>query len=142
MIVVAAVDRSKEAKQIVAEAATIAESLDVPLHLAHVISRSEFTELGKKGSRDGQSADLDEIRETAAGFAHKGAEGINVPYEAVGLIGKPAEEIKKYADRKNAKYIVIGGRKRSPTGKALFGSVSQQILLNSTCPVISVMSSK
>lgn len=31
--------------------------------------------------------------------------------------------------------IVMSGRKRSPTGKALFGSVSQKVILNSNVPV-------
>ena len=139
MVIIAAVDRSKEAKHVVAEAAALAEAFDVPLHIAHVISRTEFTELGKEKTRDGRSIDLDEIRETAADFAGAAAEDIAVPYETVGLIGKAAEEINKYADRQNAKYVVIGGRKRSPTGKALFGSVSQQILLNSSSPVVSII---
>ncbi|WP_018158215.1 universal stress protein [Demetria terragena] len=34
--------------------------------------------------------------------------------------------------------IVIGVKHRSPTGKLLFGSVAQQILLEAHCPVLSV----
>ena len=139
MVIVAAVDRSKEASQVVAEAAALSKAFDEPLHIVHVISRSEFTELGRKGSRDGRTADLDEIRETAADFAAAAAEDIDVPYETIGRIGKAAEEINKYADKQDARYVVTGGRKRSPTGKALFGSVSQRILLNSPRPVVSII---
>lgn len=31
--------------------------------------------------------------------------------------------------------IVVGGRRRSPTGKAIFGSVTQRVILNSDTPV-------
>lgn len=34
-----------------------------------------------------------------------------------------------------ADHVVIGGRSRSPTGKAIFGDHAQQILLDSPCPV-------
>lgn len=125
-----------------AEAATLAEAFDDSLHVVHVISRSEFTELGRAQTEGGQTADLDEIREAAAEFASRAAEDIDVSYEAVGLIGKAAEEINKYADNNDARYVVIGGRARSPAGKALFGSVSQNVLLNSTQPVLAITEQK
>lgn len=49
--------------------------------------------------------------------------------------GEPAEEILAVADDLDVDAIVVQGRKRSPVGKALFGSVTQGILLDSTRPV-------
>lgn len=42
------------------------------------------------------------------------------------------------ANRLDASVIVIGVRHRSATGKLLFGSIAQQILLDSTTPVLAV----
>jgi nucleotide-binding universal stress UspA family protein len=49
-----------------------------------------------------------------------------------------AEEIVEAADRLHASLVVIGIRRRSPTGKLLTGSQAQRILLDATCPVLAV----
>ena len=50
-----------------------------------------------------------------------------------------AEEIIDEAESEDPRYLVISGRRRSPTGKALFGSTTQQVLLNVDCPVVTQM---
>ena len=49
--------------------------------------------------------------------------------------GDTAEDIISVADEEDVDLIVLGGRKRSPAGKVLFGSVSQAVLLNTDRPV-------
>ena len=44
------------------------------------------------------------------------------------------------AEELNADLVVVGGRKRSPAGKAVFGSTAQEIMLESPCPVTFVRS--
>jgi len=50
--------------------------------------------------------------------------------------GDPGEQVVTVAKESAADLICVGGRKRSPTGKALFGSVSQEVMLSSDCPVL------
>lgn len=50
--------------------------------------------------------------------------------------GDPAQSILRAADRLDPDAICVAGRKRSPTGKALFGSVSQEVVLNTDRPVL------
>lgn len=50
--------------------------------------------------------------------------------------GDPAEQILDVATAEDANLIVVAGRKRSPTGKALFGSVTQSVILNADRPVM------
>lgn len=53
--------------------------------------------------------------------------------------GDPAEEIVEAAQEIGSDLLVVGGRKRSPVGKMVFGSVVQEVLLTSGHPVTVVM---
>ena len=50
--------------------------------------------------------------------------------------GDPAEQILDAAAEGDANLIIVAGRKRSPTGKALFGSVTQSVILKADRPVM------
>jgi nucleotide-binding universal stress UspA family protein len=49
-----------------------------------------------------------------------------------------AHDVVDAAHRLGASLVVIGLRRRTPTGKLLFGSDAQQILLDVRCPVLAV----
>jgi nucleotide-binding universal stress UspA family protein len=51
---------------------------------------------------------------------------------------EPSQEIVDLAAEIGASLIVIGLRHRTPVGKLLLGSTSQQILLDAACPVLAV----
>lgn len=50
--------------------------------------------------------------------------------------GDPSNIITQYAASNDPDLIVLGGRKRSPVGKAIFGSVAQSVILNTDHPVV------
>ncbi|RQG94217.1 universal stress protein [Natrarchaeobius chitinivorans] len=50
--------------------------------------------------------------------------------------GDPAEQIIAFARENEMDAICLAGRKRSPAGKALFGSVTQEVILNTDLPVL------
>lgn len=60
--------------------------------------------------------------------------GIEVEIQGSG--GNPTVEILGIAEEVGAELISVAGRKRSPSGKAIFGSVSQSILLETDLPVM------
>ena len=50
--------------------------------------------------------------------------------------GDPGEQVVGYAEEVGADLVSVAGRKRSPAGKAVFGSVSQSVMLNAEVPVL------
>jgi nucleotide-binding universal stress UspA family protein len=142
MVIIAAADRSERAQNTVAEAVEIAQAFNDQIDVVHVLTRSQFIELEQtEVAKSGRPVKLDRVREFAAKQAERATEGVktDAPIEHVGLVGKAADEVLSYATDKEARYIVVGSRNKSPAGKALFGSVSQRILLNSDCPVVVTM---
>jgi nucleotide-binding universal stress UspA family protein len=63
-----------------------------------------------------------------------------IPFELEQRVGHGdgAEEVVAAAERLGASLIVIGLRRRTPTGKLLFGSDAQRILLDASCQVLAV----
>lgn len=50
--------------------------------------------------------------------------------------GDTARDILREAEQHGVDAIVLGGRKRSPVGKAIFGSVTQSVILDTDRPVV------
>lgn len=97
---------------------------DVEVYLLHVFD-------------DATTAETTEPAQVAGGKAalsHLDRAGIRVEQRSES--GNPAAEILRVADAVEADLIVLGGRKRSPLGSMLFGSVSQQVTLDARRPVV------
>jgi nucleotide-binding universal stress UspA family protein len=119
------------------EAIDIAGPADATVVVTHVFTREEFDErvdaLGF--DRDTVSADdvarrYSPVRELAAAL-----DEADVDYEIRGALGAYGEKVVAAADELDADMVLVGGRKRSPAGKAVFGSVAQEIMLSAPCPV-------
>lgn len=136
MVVIAAIEESEQNAAIVREAAELADKFGDELHVVHVISKTEYKELIEGRAQQWDSLKSEDVQDIADSVAEDAVSGVSREYRVVSLVGNEADEIVAYADEHDARYIVIGGRRRSPTGKALFGSVSQSVLLQSEHPVV------
>ncbi|MFD1600702.1 universal stress protein [Halobellus rarus] len=138
MVIIAAVDQSDRSATVIREAESLAQAFDESMHIVHVVDPSA-TEIRKAAEKRDPSANF---KDDAADIARNLVDlvgDLEVPSEAVGLMGEPAEQIVSYATEENSRYIVVAGQKRSPTGKAIFGSTSQSIILKADCPVVSTI---
>ena len=140
MVIVAAVNETERDEDILEEATSLSRAFDEPVHVVYVMPSDEFVELEKENiERTGKAIERDTVDEHVEDVATEIAEGLDVPAEPVGLVGNVADNIVRYTEDQDARYLVIGLRKRLPTGKAIFGSVGQSILLNADCPVVSTL---
>jgi nucleotide-binding universal stress UspA family protein len=147
MVVLAAVGEKRDPGRIIETAHELATAFDEELQVLHVIpegdanehfesiqSIDEFSDVSFT-VEIGRAEDIAQtLVETVLGGATRGT------VTPVGRIGDPTDEILAQAAQTEPRYLVIGGRKRSPVGKATFGSVTQSVILNSDQPTVTVMS--
>jgi len=135
--IVAGVERIERKSNAVIEGRKHADAFGEDLHVVHVLSQSAFRDLEQDILSDtGKTVPVDDVRALAEEKADEVASRTTDDFEAVGLVGDAGDEIVRYANKQNATYICVGGRRRSAVGKALFGSVTQDVLSNAECPVV------
>ncbi|ARS91075.1 universal stress protein [Natrarchaeobaculum aegyptiacum] len=138
MAIIAAVDGGNGSTRVASTAHELAAGLGTGLVVVHVVTEAEAEDRMDRQTDyylDDAVADAERVAERIAGDVVEG--GFSV--EAVGKLGEPTEKILEVAEAHDADYVVIGGRKRTPIGKALLGSVTQSVHLSSDRPVVTVM---
>ncbi|OYR40239.1 MULTISPECIES: universal stress protein [unclassified Halorubrum] len=139
MTVLVAVKEAENSHNVLEAAETLARQFDDELEVLHVLSRDEFVNLEQTSvSETADAVDPNEVREIAASIASEIAEPVVDEFVATGAVGDAAGEIISLAKRRDARYIVIGVRKRSAVGKAVFGSTAQQVLTSVDRPTLAV----
>lgn len=149
MVILAAVDAAREQDRVVTVAHDLASAYGTKLYVLHVATEEEFK------SRQRSVQEIDDFQEyskaqhsesaakearTVVNETLGGVDGNEI--ETIGRVGDPVEAILGAAEELDAQYVVIGGRKRSPTGKVLFGSTTQSVLLAADRPIVTVMRSE
>ncbi|WP_207890195.1 universal stress protein [Natrarchaeobius chitinivorans] len=137
---------SDRVEELTTQTIAVAEPTGATVVLAHVISADEYEDELRSyhDAIDRMGLDIEHgdvppeslARETEpVGEIAKRLEEADLEVDVRGVVGDRAEEIVALAEKTDADNVVVGGRKRSPTGKAVFGSTAQQVLLTSPCPV-------
>jgi nucleotide-binding universal stress UspA family protein len=107
--------------------------------LAHVFSQEEYAENRDRLEFDRDSEATPDVvarRHTVLREIAKRLDEADVDYEVRGEVsGERGKAIVDIAGDVGADRVLVGGRKRSPSGKAVFGSTAQEVLLSAPCPV-------
>ncbi|MFC6724399.1 universal stress protein, partial [Halobium palmae] len=64
---------------------------------------------------------------------------LDVSYDVVAAVGDESDRIFEVAAERDCDHLFLSGRRRSPTGKALFGDRTQRALLNFDGPVTVIL---
>lgn len=121
----------------------VAEPTGARVVLAHVFTDEEYDGVVSQLDYDPMGEiDPDEVasRHATVRELTQAFDDANLDYEIRGQVGPHGESIVELANEVGANRVVVGGRKRSPTGKAFFGSTAQEVMLNAPCPVTFVRS--
>ena len=140
MTVLAAVNGRRAPDDIVTTGLDLATALDETLCVLHVMTEEEF-ESRRENSDD---YDAEDATADAANIARTVVEKtVSDPTERNvrwrGRVGTVTTHVLDEAAERDASYLVVGGRKQSPTGKAVFGNTTQAILLDADRPVVTVL---
>lgn len=81
-----------------------------------------------------QARDEDLARVTA----ELASSGVDHEVRVIEGAGDVADDLVRVAEETSATLVVIGLRRRSPTGKLVLGANAQRVLLDSPCPVLAV----
>lgn len=143
MVILGAIDENERAKTVIDLGYDLAETYDDQFVPFHVIPEAEYQahrEAIRHISGFTEFTISQEV-ESAKEFARKlTLASIDSPdgsrIDPRGSVGDPPEEIIAIANNLDPRFLVICGKRRSPVGKVLFGSVAQQVLVNVSCPVV------
>ncbi|MFC4552907.1 MULTISPECIES: universal stress protein [Halorussus] len=138
----AVVDADESTKALVREAGELAAAVDAELVLLHVTTDEEYDSKRRAMEKvpavqANYSSDraLSGAEQFAADVGRDALDGVDVEYEAVGALGDEQSKILQVADERECDHLFIAGKKRSPAGKAIFGDLTQSIVLNFDGPV-------
>lgn len=124
-------EKALTAAEVVATLPNAATNVEVTI--LNVAKKIEATDEGSK-VRSEEWYDESNFPESAL-LAKKHLENEGIKVELRREHAEPKTAIVEIANEIDADRIVMAGKKRSPSGKVLFGSVTQSVMLNSNIPV-------
>lgn len=131
MSLLVAIDTDRGAEAVVSTGHELASALEEDLVVLYVVPESE--------NRERKQAEIEDILEEAVGDSDRvELRVIDQPSGRDVPSGRTATGILDVADDIDARYIVVGSRKRTPIGKVMLGSIAQLVLINAEVPVVTV----
>jgi nucleotide-binding universal stress UspA family protein len=133
-VLIAVEDNKERMRPVIEHASEIADALSATVTLFHVYESGEFK--NKLDARSLESADPCDIAldDPIIEMASEMLRDAGLEFTVVAATGEAGEEVGDYIDNHEIGHVFLGGRGLSPAGKALLGSVSQSVILNTDVP--------
>jgi nucleotide-binding universal stress UspA family protein len=121
----------------------VAAPTDATVYLLYVFPRDDYEtvmdQMGIDTTTSGLTPDEVAKRHESVREPADRLESLGIDYEIRGVTGgNPADQVVRMIEQIDADVAVVGGTRRSPAGKAMFGDHAQQVLLNAPVPVLYV----
>lgn len=136
--------------ELLTEAGELAAGVDASVVVLALMTEDEFDEArealdivaAEEGTAYDDSVVVDSARNQARDAVSDLYDDLGLDWRVVGAVvedeGEAAERIVDVAEKRGADHVFLTGRRRSPTGKAVFGDRAQAVILNFDGPVTTV----
>lgn len=146
-------ETDENGRELLTEAGQFAAGAGAHLDVILLISNEEYAEkqeaLDAAGREEHTSFDagavLDRVKQDAEAITEEvfADAGIDADWSAIGARAgedsSEADRILDVAEQSDADHLFVPGRRRSPTGKVVFGDRAQSLLLNFDGPVTTLL---
>jgi len=140
------VEDSDRHRELLREAGELAEGVGAELLLLSAMTEEEYENdietieaiANVENIGFGRETMMDAAKSLARTLAEGEFEGLDVDYEVLGeVVDEDGHDdaVLRIAEDRDCDHIFVTGRRRSPTGKAIFGDVAQSVILNYDGPV-------
>ncbi|MFB6095706.1 MAG: universal stress protein [Halodesulfurarchaeum sp.] len=139
---------SPETKRLLREAGALAAGVDGELVILNVMAEEEYEERAESrreaGARNRSIRQLggypltqasDDAKRLAERLGWHALDDLDLEWLAVGSVGDEVTEILSIAEDFECDHLFVVGKRRSPSGKAIFGDLAQRLVLKFDGPV-------
>lgn len=109
---------------------------DSELHAVHVVADDILERMENDDTVEPRNLGSKTSREVLSDVKKKVPE--DVGFVSKELVGSPSSSIVRYANKNDIDIIVMGTHGRSGVERYLLGSVAEEVVRNSSCPVLTV----
>jgi nucleotide-binding universal stress UspA family protein len=141
LVVAVGPNDSERTEELTTAILDIAEPTGASVVLLHVFTERAYEsgiEEAGFDPKDPPSADTLASRLEGIDTITEALDAAGIDHEVHGAVGGEGETIIRETENLGGDLLYLSGRRRSPTGKAVFGSTSHRIMMNASCPVLFV----
>jgi|SRR5699024_2911976 len=133
MTILTAIDAGKGSESVISTGTELANGLDQEQVILHVVPNDNDKDRGRSAVEKVMQDTFEEEELPTIKIVSEAS-----IWEKDASSDRVADQIIDEAENADVNYVVLGSRKRSPSGKAILGSIAQLVLIDTSTPVVIV----